>query len=400
LIDIHTDPDSGQHGHEFIFDETVDYRAPRFRGQANPSNLTERRWREPILSAGEVADAMRATKGPEPAAAAAKNQLAQAFHRLVLKEAKTFCGDRVDRNDDLIAAGMLGLPEAIDRFDPRRNNGLTAYAIPLIRGRMRATAKAFNRNGWSSETRLQRLVYGNHDVTPEQASKVMNRPVDEGEIEEARTQVLGMCSELLEHDTREKGFENEHDEEGKPCLVAVAPPCPRQRIFDATLVQRHGSLEWLAEDADRRATQRLKEIGRRAYALELVERDRARIAAPVAHLFKPRPRGYLFEEQPKALPRRPAQDVRKLGGRKDRSATTYHTMRIEAFESRSPAHRYGLTGYAPCRDPAVRRCADRSFNPDHVRRKKRPPEYWPSVHPTWGSLPIIWRCNEPAALAA
>jgi sigma-70-like protein len=134
----------GHDGREFIFDETVDYSAPKLRGQANPSNLTERRWRDPILSAAEVADNLRAAKGPEPGAAAAKNVLAQAFHRLVLKEAKNHC-DGVN-NDDLIAAGMLGLAEAINRFDLRRNNGFTAYAKPLIRGRMQKTAKAFNRD--------------------------------------------------------------------------------------------------------------------------------------------------------------------------------------------------------------------------------------------------------------
>ena len=292
MIDIHTDPDDSGHDSNFIFDETIDYSAPRFRGQdnPNPSNLTERRWRHPILSAGEVADNLRAARGPEPAATAAKNTLAQAFHRLVLKEVQPYCRDD-GRNDDLIAAGMLGLVEAIDGFNLNRNNGFAAYAKPLIRGQLRAAAKAFNRNGWAGETRLQRAVYGNHDLTVEQASKVMGRPVDEGEVEEAEAQVLGMCSEPVPYDPREPAYEDEYDEESKPCFVAVAPICTRQSKYQRGLHQRHGSLEWLAEDADRRATQRLKQIGRRAYTLELVERDRAR-SGPIEHLKGPRPRGY------------------------------------------------------------------------------------------------------------
>ena len=130
MRNILTDPDDSGHDSKFIFDETVDYSAPKFRGQANPSNLTESRWRDPILSPGEVADALRAARGPEPGAAAAKNTLFKAFHRLVLKEAQPYCSDD-GRNDDLIAAGNLGLAEAIDRFNLNRNNGLAALHIWL-----------------------------------------------------------------------------------------------------------------------------------------------------------------------------------------------------------------------------------------------------------------------------
>jgi RNA polymerase sigma factor (sigma-70 family) len=414
MRDIHTDPDDSGHDSKFIFDETIDYSAPKFRGQAdpNPSNLTERRWREPILSPGEVADNLRAARGPEPAASAAKNTLAQSFSRLVLKEAKPYCRDD-GRNDDLIAAGMLGLAEAIDGFDLNRNNGLAAYAKQIIRKRLKETSKSFNRNGWAGETRLQREVYSNHDLTPERASKVMGRPVDQDEIERARTEVLGMCSPLLSYDTTEPGFED--DEERRPGVVTVAPICTKQRDLDAALEQRHGSLEWLAEDADRRARQRLKEIGRRAYALELVARDRAR-AAPVAHLFIPpepsaRRRGYRFEEQPKALPRKPAQELRKLGGRIDRSATTYHAMRAEAFDGRSPTHRR-LTGHAPPREVKVHtpQPNDLPMPPkwDRAWRRQRG-QCWSTLYPRWG-YPKEWRAtyyevmdlfeSKPAALAA
>jgi len=292
MIDIHTDPDDSGHDSNFILHET------------SPNNLTQYRWRHPILSSGEEADLLRAAKGPEPGAAAAKDALFKAYHRLVLKEAKPYCvayGDACDRrNDDLIAAGNLGLAEAIDRFSLNRNNGFTAYALHYIRGQLKETSKSFNRNGWAGETRLQRAVYGNHDLTTEQASKVMGRPVDQGEIERARAQVLGMCSPLLSYDTTEPGFEDD-DEERKPgVLPALAPPCPRQHIFNAALERRHGRLNRLAEDADRWEMRRLKEIGRRAYALELVDRDRARIAAraePTQYLYGPGvadPLGYIL----------------------------------------------------------------------------------------------------------
>jgi hypothetical protein len=45
MVDIITDPDNSGHDSNFIF-----------------NNLTERRWREPILSAGELADNLRSTR--------------------------------------------------------------------------------------------------------------------------------------------------------------------------------------------------------------------------------------------------------------------------------------------------------------------------------------------------
>jgi hypothetical protein len=328
MRDIHTDPDDSGHDSNFILHET------------SPNNLTQYRWRDPIPSPGEVADLLRATKGPEPGAAAAKDTIFKAYHRLVLKEAKAYCvayGDACDRrNDDLIAAGNLGLAEAIDRFNLNRNNGFTAYALHYIRKRLKETSKSFNRNGWAGETRLQRAVYGNHDLTPEQASKVMGRPVDEDEIERARTEVLGMCSELLPYDTREPDYED--DEEDRPRFTAVpAPLCPAQLIRS----RAHNWVDRLVEDTDRRAMRRLKQIGRRAYALELV--------GPTEHLFA--------EPPPPPLP----------------------------LEKPKPNGRASFWWNEP---PRARVRLDRSGLP----RKKRPPEYYP----TWGNPPTYryrWQLN-------
>jgi DNA-directed RNA polymerase sigma subunit (sigma70/sigma32) len=124
LVNIRTCPDSGPDAYEFIFDETIDYSAPKFRGQApTTNNLTKHRWRGPILSPDEVAACLRAIHDDaEPAAAAAKDRLARSYHRLVLKEAKEFY-DGVN-NDDVIAVGMLALAEAIDGFDQQRSRGI------------------------------------------------------------------------------------------------------------------------------------------------------------------------------------------------------------------------------------------------------------------------------------
>jgi RNA polymerase sigma factor (sigma-70 family) len=379
MEDIHTDPGfPGQCAYEFIFDEAVDYSAPKFRGQDNPNNLTTRRWREPILSAAEVADALRAAKGPEPAASAAKDKLAQSFHRLVLKEAKAYCGENQARNDDIIQAGMLGLAEAIDRFDLSSNNGFTAFALPYIRGRMKATAKRLGRNGLSGETRLQRLVHGNHEVTLDKASEVVGRPVDEGELEEARGQVLGMHSEPIEYNTREPGFEDD-DEERKPGFVAVAPLSPLLKTYyDASLQKRPGSVEWFAEDTDRRARKRLAEIGRRAFALELVEREKARIAA------RADPSLYLYRT-PTPPVKNPGPVAKRLGGGVARS-------RIAHLASYDVVDGVVQVTHAPAyidngrKSPKVERSAPYHDPKKHSNKRR------PRIR--------VWRCNEPAALAA
>jgi hypothetical protein len=364
----HEDPDSGPGGVEFIFDETVNYRSRKFRG-ANPNNLTTCRWRGPVLKPDELAAALKAAKGTGPEASRAMDKILRSHHRMILKESKNHWDRRRDNDalfDDLIAVGSMGLVEAIRRFDDRRNNGFTAYALPYIRGRMQTAVKAHRRNGWSGETRLQRLVHGDHDATLERASEVMGRPVDAVELEAATAQAIGMCSEVIAYDTREPAFENEYDEESKPGIVAVAPItarsildtlvkrhgppesatiCTVQRFLDAASAPpRHGPLEWLAEDTDRRARRRLKGMGRRAYALWLVEKDHARIAA------RAEPTQY-------------------------RSDTPLEYRAGIASQIDRPT---------PHNDPRVRRCLDRSFNSEHVRRKKtKAAKGWPSVYPTW-----------------
>jgi hypothetical protein len=302
MEDIRTGSGLPEHEAEFIFefDETIDYSAPRFRGQAPTTkpatnDLTKYRCRDPVLSPDELAAALRAAQGADPvAAAAAKDKIFRRFHRLVLKEVKNHWNRRRDHDElfeELISAGSAAVIEAINRFDSRRNNGFPAYAKALIRGRMQTTVKRHRRNGLKIESRLARLLHGDHAATLGRAAEVMGRPVTEDELEAARDLAIGACSEPIEYDTREAGFDDDAKggdtgEPDKPGFVAVAPLCNVQRY--ATCVMHRGQLMLtdaglhlygLANDADRRAAFRLKQIGRRAFALELVERDKQRIAA-------------------------------------------------------------------------------------------------------------------------
>jgi hypothetical protein len=331
-----------------VADGDEDHRHHRERGEVfAASDLTRRRWRHAALSPSEVADLLRAAKGPDPAlAAAAKTRLVQSYHRLLLKEAKNHRADF----PDLMAAGALGFTEAIDRFDLNRNNGFTAFALPYVRGRMKAAAKAERHQGWSGETRLERAIEGNHDLTLGRAAEIMGRVVTEAELDRARDVVLAKCTPLDSYNTREPtrepGFEDDDEEgEGKRAIVGVAPMCAVHWL-DAAKAKAHGIrhfclvrgvrvslLDGLAEDADRRAERRIKEIGRRAAALELVERDRVRIAA------RAEPSQYLY-----------------------RTNTPVESREHIAFRMGTPAPRI---------HPATRSPADRSWGCARKKRKKR-----------------------------
>jgi RNA polymerase sigma factor (sigma-70 family) len=271
MPDISTPPDFRLDPDEYLSDES----------ETGPTtnDLSQRRWGHEVLTPSEVVDYLRAAKGPEPAASAAKDVLAKSFHRLVLKGAESLHG--MAEFDDLVAAGMLGLAEAIARFDPRRRNGLAAYAKHLIKRRMLEVVR--HKTGWAGETRLERLISTtNSDATCEQAAKVMGRPVDERELEDARHLIAAKSRPLAEYDTQELGVDETYEgEERRLAFVATAPMSLPQLKLHAIHRRRGLQLESQIEEADRRAARRLKEIGRRAYALELVAQDRARIAARV-----------------------------------------------------------------------------------------------------------------------
>ena len=100
-------------------------------------------------------------------------------------------------------------------------------------------------------------------------------------------------------------------------------------------------------------------MGRRAYALWLVEKDHARIAA------RAEPTQYRSDT--------PLEYRAGIASQIKRPAP--FPLAGEAF----------LSGTTPHNDPRVRRCLDRSFNSEHVqhRKKTKAAKGWPSVYPTW-----------------
>ena len=329
-------------------------RRPRNAAENAPeSDLTRYRWRSPKLTPGEERDLLRAAQAGD---ARAKGELIRRFHRLILKISRGYHGPS---RDDLIAAGALGLVDAIERFDMRRNTGLAAYAQEYIRNGMREEAKAWRTRGQAGETRADRWLYQNPGATAEQVAAVEDNRCTLEEAEIAVQRHTGFWQGHEHYDTTEAD-DLDDDERRRTVVVAdVLPteidvtgatvtdadwdyvvrcrarsyepdkypwyrstpegrsnardyyearrqPIPRWTAHEPDLALKPISRDRYAEDqaaahrcgklnglarvvniavrdladaSDRRDARRLKAIGRRAYALELVERDRKRIAA-------------------------------------------------------------------------------------------------------------------------
>ena len=278
-------------------------------GKPTPNNLARHRWWGPILDAGEERDLIRrAQAGDKPAL----TTLLQKFHRLVLSIAQPYCGDpAVERQakawgvtthdsperDDLIAAGVVGLTTAIRRFDLRRNSGrLSSYAKSYIQGATSAEVRRYKQGGFSGETRLERWIASHpYDDAAEIADAMRERGMACTTEQAAEAQQLFTARRNTEHySTTDADYDDEDN------FIGARPAASHEvhGMYGAFGTAPHLSFHkaacrWvddLIRESERRALRRLKAIGRRAYALELVARDHARIAAradPQQYLYPP-----------------------------------------------------------------------------------------------------------------
>src|SRR6516164_10686925 len=92
------------------------------RGMTRGGDLSQRRWHGPILDARRDRELIRKAKSGDEAA---KQKLLEAFHRFVLSIASKHSGPPFN---DLMAAGLVGFVEAINRFNENRGCRLSTYA--------------------------------------------------------------------------------------------------------------------------------------------------------------------------------------------------------------------------------------------------------------------------------
>jgi hypothetical protein len=323
-----------------FFDESPAFdgeQKQRPRETATPSNLTNYRWHHALPNSGEERDLIRASKAGDERA---NNQLAKNYHRLVLALAKRFHGPS---RGELIAAGELGFAKALAAYDLTANTAFRPYYE--VRNAIRAAAKEWRKRGQAGETRADRWVYNHRDARPSEVVEKVGCSIQDARAAVQRAD--GYWHGHEHYDTAEHG---NYDYEGggeRPLVVVDVPsedvhasavvsnsdwdaivayrarrqapevegnlvqlrfdplkPVGRER-YSADQAAAHrvahagtmlsglrgrvdSIVEWYAAETDRRAARRLKQIGRRAYALELVEKDRARIAA------RADPQNYLY----------------------------------------------------------------------------------------------------------
>lgn len=214
-------------------------------------------------------DLIRAAQRDDGAALA---ELVRRYEPTVQSIAGDYWGDR----KDIVAGGHVGLIEAIRRFDLRRNTGLRAYAKEWIRRGMRESVRDWSRAGQAGETRADRFAFSNPNATAQEVADKVGCSLSDAEAAIDRQSI-----------THERYYEGGEDGEQ---ATRVAASHDMRREYDALSRYQLSPQLWLHEAASRHidglvasqhahARRRLQEIGRRRFALELVERGNKRSLA-------------------------------------------------------------------------------------------------------------------------
>ena len=264
-------------------------------GTSRGNDLSRRRWSGPLLDKREERELIRQAKSDNDIHAKkkspAKQRLVECFHRFILVIVSEYSGPP---HNELMAAGVAGFCEAVNRFNENRSYRLATYASHWIRKYVRLAVKDWRREGAAGETRQDRYLFSNPNATAEEIVAAVGGTLTQAEGAIARLDGVGE-----QYDTTEGSY----DDDDNPKL-RVAASHEMHRLFDAfshgqpSLKQKAilGSSRpsWIDDLADyhiKEAQRTLNRIGRRQYALELVERDKVRIA------YRAKPERYLYGPQ-------------------------------------------------------------------------------------------------------
>ncbi len=309
MIDIRTVLDSTE---KFVenFDHQIKPLPRSTRTQPTISNLTTHRWLHPILTAAEEAELVRRARTGDRRAS---EGLVSSFHRLIVKIAgkrwrlhyARYKRDKLHTNDlldDLVGAGMLGLWESVRGFDSSVFR-FSSRAIPRIAGAISDEATHHRMRGVGDGGRIGRWLFNHPHAKPEnvlaaQRKLGLKKPVYHSleEAADAICDVQALMRPVSYGTTTESGSANDEVSPSRVLSEHIGADRPRRSNSQGWVPawyarQLYGCLSsfqlspyllhhnppgWsrivdeLAEDADRRAARRLKEIG--DYALELVDR--------------------------------------------------------------------------------------------------------------------------------
>jgi hypothetical protein len=239
------------------------------RGMTRGGDLSQRRWHGPILDRRKERELIRKAKsGDEPA----KQKMVEAFHRLILSIASQRSGPPFN---DLMSAGLFGFTEALNRFNENRGSRLSTYARQWIEKYVRLAVKDWRREGVSGETRQDRFIFSNPRATAEEVVAAG------GTLADAERAIARLDAGHESYDTSEAAFDEDDNYTGPQVStsheMARVYGCfsrfhwsPKLRIFEPASKWIDKLAKYHIADGKRR----VNEVGRRQYALELVNRER------------------------------------------------------------------------------------------------------------------------------
>jgi hypothetical protein len=263
-------------------------------GACRSSDLSRRRWYDPLPNRREERDLIRKAKSGDERA---KQKLIEINHRFILTILTEYSGPP---HNDLMAAALFGFSEAISRFNESRSYRLPTYAKHWIRKYIRLAIKDWRREGAAGETRQDRYIFSNPGATAEQAVAAVG-----GRLENAENAIARLDTGHEHYDSGEAAFDEDGNYTG-PTIATSHEICrmydrfsrfqlsPQLRIHEEAcgphLNRRLGWIDELADYHIAEPQRRLAEVGRRQYALELLERERIRIA------YQAKPSRYLYRK--------------------------------------------------------------------------------------------------------
>jgi DNA-directed RNA polymerase specialized sigma subunit len=210
----------------------------------------------PALSRDEERELIqKARRGDQ----AAKGRLVIAFDRLVRKLAGSFRKDDRIPGDDIIAAGRMGLIEAINRFDLEGPWRLSTYARHYIVSRMRLAVRDWAAHGLTSDSAADRWLASHRGATAEQIVEAI------GCSRESALLAVAYSTAMFQSFIVE-------DDDGRP-YPEPKPAASIEEMYDA--FNQSKSMPWLGfENACQRERllDRHVETGKREYLLEIAQR--------------------------------------------------------------------------------------------------------------------------------
>ena len=281
------------------------YRAkdlPRSSGPPSVNNLAVHRWFVPNLSAAEELELIRLAQLGDTRASI---KLVQCFHKWILKLAGKRRGnyllgigaDRTRGNelfDERIAAAFLAFWECVCTFKPELGNRLATHCWRRVTGAISDEGNNYRKRGIAGETLLQRVAFSRPyypKITRAEGKQLQKRYRSFAEafaaLDEAYKEVDQWIRPYSYSTTG--GDDDDGSLKGKLLANDGADDCAQNEpestagtgydCFDNRRYQ-YGSrtIDRLVVDGAKRDARRLKEIGRRQYALELVDRFNKRFA--------------------------------------------------------------------------------------------------------------------------